>query len=264
MKTLITILMLCAVLTGASQIPNGNFETWVNSGASGLLPEGWTSDNTVELQTVAQDKDAYEGNYAMKVIAVPIGVGDYGYASTTFPIDYIPASLNFYVKSAVEFGGVQVEISFYNGESLFQTFSWFSSEDLTEWTPISVPLTQNEPVLTHATIQVIAQVGDLVPGMASISVDAMALGKPLGSRNINADMGALFPNPTSGEVNFGSDLTAETAKVYNASGRLMRTVQIKPGVSSLSLNDLPAGEYIIRFEGTEGKYLHSGRVVLLD
>lgn len=264
MKSLLSLLLACLALHGAAQIPSSNFEVWVSSPQSGLLPQGWVSDNTAEVQTVIQDLDAYEGNYSMMVLALPTGIGEYGYAATTFPIDYIPAVLTFYAKTAVLNASVQVDISFYNENTLFETFYWFGTESNSEWTQISIPLIQNEPVLTHATIQVIAQVGDFAVGSAQISVDAMALIHTLGTANTRTEAGAMFPNPTAGEVNFSAKLKAVSAKVYNSSGKLIKTVQLKANASSFSLSGLPKGEYIVRFEGAEGKYLHSGKVVLVD
>ncbi|MFN2430740.1 MAG: hypothetical protein ABR574_12030, partial [Cryomorphaceae bacterium] len=115
MKTLFTFLVSLSIATLSAQIPNANFESWVEEDGF-LTPEDWEPLIVNDVSSVTQDLDSYEGIYAMQVEALKTGVGSSGNASTTVDIDFIPASLDFYAKASSEFGFVSVEITFYNQE----------------------------------------------------------------------------------------------------------------------------------------------------
>jgi len=249
------LLLLTFLLSGAmlsAQIPNSNFENW-SAGPWSLEPDGWVTQNN-QLQTfVVQDQNAYQGEYAMRVIALPIGVGDFGSASTSLPIDYIPASLNFYVKSQVEFGLVSVSISFYNEEFLFNAFNWNSSVSMSEWTFVSIPMEQNEPVLTHAVISVEALVGDLVPGVAEISVDAMGFGGVMSTNDQNAPDFNVYPNPAGDQLSISGLSGQNELRLFDALGQEVMIERVVGSTAQLDLNDLSAGLYLVEARTPSGE-----------
>ena len=195
-------LLVLAPFIGLSQtVPNGNFENWESVG-SYLNPESWITDNVEGRIIVSQDTDAFEGDYAMRVTAKSIGVGDYGEAYTSLDINYIPSSLNLYAKYSAEFGGVSVEIKFFDfAENEIYNEYWSSGESMENYTFISIPLTPfitpEDPPPAYARILVSAQVGDLIPGHAWISVDAMTIGVPQSIRELEKSVLEIFPNPAS-------------------------------------------------------------------
>jgi hypothetical protein len=238
------------MLTSA-QIPNSNFENW-SFGTWSLEPDGWVTPNN-QLETfVVQDQNAYEGDYAMRVIALPVGVGKFGSASTTVPIDYIPASLDFYVRCFVESGMVSVSIAFYNEEFLFNSFEWDSFVSIDEWTPVTIPMEQNEPVLTHAVISVEAFVGDFSPGEAEISVDAMGFGGVTNIDDRNKPDMVLYPNPATDQITI-TGLTDQTEiHVFDALGQAVMAKRVSGPSIQLDLFALGSGLYLVEAETKNG------------
>ncbi len=248
-----SLLLLSVFLSSSlfAQIPNPGFESWV-VGNWQLDPEGWTTANGQLLPAVIQDNDAYEGDYAMRVNAIDDGLGAFGWAECTVPITYIPSSLDFYVKAGTEFGGVSVSISFYNNEFLFNSFDWNSGSPIEEWTLISIPLEQEEPVLTHAVIRVEAQVGDLVPGTAWISVDAMGFEGPLSDDDVMGDEKLeLYPNPASDYIILDGISANSTVRIMNVSGQTV--FESNPATSQMRLDvqNFAQGLYIINIQNPD-------------
>ncbi len=246
MRVLYTILCLFAIQSSFAQIQNAGFEDWENINTWNLTPVDWQTGNNQLQEPVTQDMDAYEGDYAMKVTSVGAPLGEYAEASTIVDIDYIPASLDFYAKTLCEFGAVRVRVTFYNGESEFSSHEWFTAENFEEWTLITIPLTQNEPVLTHAKISVIAEVGDLIAGDAIISVDAMGFGITNGI-NTRPDLSlSVYPNPANQSItidNASGEIT--NISVHDITGRLVKQSTVNTAVTQLDVSALPIGVYTV-------------------
>ena len=66
----------------------------------------------------------------------------------------------------------------------------------------------------------------------------------------------LYPNPNSGE--FTINVPAKgTVQIYDMTGRLLQTQEIKKGSTRITLPDaLPAGLYLLRFIGSEHNTIH--------
>ena len=253
MKNLILSLILAAPLLAAAQsVPNGNFESWI-SGEWSEEPEGWTTDNTESHTTVSKDFDSHEGDFAMRVTSQPTPLGEYGEASTLFDIAAIPSALNFYAKTLGENGGSSVNITFYYNEIEMYSETWFSNEDMPEYTFISMPLEQIEPELTHARITVYAQVGDFAPGSAWISVDAMDFGEPMGVQQADRLSIKLYPNPAREVLRIESiGQPLGHLSVFDALGRKVHEVKTSGESARLNVGQLPKGMYVITGEGKQG------------
>lgn len=253
MKNLILTLILTAPLLAAAQsVPNGNFESWVDEGAF-ENPEFWSTDNLETSITVSKDLDSYEGDFAMRVTAQSIGVGEYGEATTVMEIDAIPAALNFYAKVAVEFGSASVIITFHNEEMEVYSETWFSAGSTDGYAFISMPLDQIEPVITHARITVSAQVGDFAPGTAAISVDAMDFGEPMGVQQSDRISIRLYPNPAREVLRIESiGQSLGHLSVFDALGRKVHEVKSNGESANLHVGHLPKGIYLIAGEGSQG------------
>jgi hypothetical protein len=262
MKTCATfILLFLSIIASAQEIPNANFEDWTV-----LIwtpePDGWVSDNTEVSLSVTQDTESYEGEYAMKVTAIQTGIGAYGEAYTTFDTEIVPPSLDFYVKTASEFGAVSVSISFFNNENEIYTEFWSTTESYSEWTPISLELNQIEPILTHAIVRVFAEVGDLVPGSAEISVDAMGFGSqlstsdPLTSREVS-----VYPNPANEQIYIDSKESIRDLRLISAEGRLIKKWESEKGQTSLNLSEIPEGIYVLIGQTNNGTTIRKRIVV---
>lgn len=234
-----------------AQIPNPGFESWI-VGNWQLDPEGWTTSNGQLIPSVYQDEDSYEGEFAMRVDAVEVGIGAYGQAECTFPITFIPASLDFYVKCQNESGAVIVTISFFNEENLVYSEYWNNAGTIEEWTLVSIPLSQIEPVMTHAVIEVSAQVGDLVPGTAWISVDAMGFEGPLSNDDMVVDQDfQLYPNPVSDQLILDGLAPNSTVRIVNVAGQTIYESKSATPQLKLDVQNFAEGLYILNVQGRD-------------
>lgn len=261
MKSIVLLFLLHASLIGYSQIPNANFEAW-SFGPWSQEPDGWVTPNN-QLQTfVVQDQNAYEGQYAMRVIALPIEVGKSGTATATFPIDYIPPSLDFHVKTAVLSGLVSITISFFNEELFFNSFTWNSGESIDQWTLVSIPMEQNEPVLTHAVISVEALVGDFVKGTAEIAVDAMGFGQNTSTDNYASVDFEIYPNPAGDRFTIIGINDNREIRIFNALGQEVMNHRSSDSKMVFDASSLNEGLYLI--EATTGDDRSSIRKLIVS
>ena len=245
MKNLLLLFLFLPLFASAQTVPNGNFESWFLVGDN-ENPDFWITDNTELQPTVTKDFDSYEGEIAMRVTGQPMGVGDYGEAYTLFETEAIPAALNFYAKTDVAFGGVSVEITFLNQELEVYTEIWSNTENLVDYTLVSMALDQIEPVITHARIKVVAQVGDLVPGHAWISVDAMAFGEPLKVDKPIPGSFKIFPNPAKENITIKSiDGSLGNLTITDALGKIVLEKQVQENETSIDVEGFAPGVYLL-------------------
>ncbi len=245
MKKFTLLFLFLPLFASAQTIPNGNFESWIWVGWTEHF-ESWTSENTEDYNIVSVDFDSYEGETAMRVTAQPNGLGDYGEAYNLFEIDAIPAALNFYAKTEVAFGGTSVEITFLNLDVEVYSEIWFGTENWEEYTLVSIPLVQIEPVITHAKIKVIAEVGDLVAGTAWISVDAMEFGEPLSVKKTEMNTFRIYPNPVSENLTIQSiSGSLGNLKITDALGKIVIEKQVQENQTTIDIQNLAAGVYMI-------------------
>jgi hypothetical protein len=240
-------------------VPNGSFETWINTPFFSLDPEFWSTDNGQVIVSTVQDSLPYEGEWGMRVNPIPNGLGEEGRASIQIPTTYIPSSLNFHAKwNRTATAGIGVTVTFYNGENNFYTESWYSPELTSEWTPISIPLSQIEPIMTHVIIEVWVSIGDFAPGEGWLSVDAMYFDGLTGLDDLNAGSVGLYPNPTS-DLLFIEEADARTSYViYDAMGKLVSRDAYQNGID---VKAMPSGNYFIEVLRSDGVLRRSQFVV---
>lgn len=245
MRLFFTLLLTLSIAPLSAQLYNGNFENWINYEGH-LLLQAWNIF-AYDVPSVTQDFDAYEGMYAVQVEAIPYESGSYGNASTVFSIDDIPPSLDFYVKAASESGSVGVEIIFYNGEEeTVDSFLWSSAEEeIADWTFVSLPIEQDLPEVTHARINIRAEVGDFSPGSAVISVDQMAFGKVSGLNDQNQDIVTLYPNPATDVVRIGQSAEVDQVEIRDIAGKLVGDYSHAAFQNGISVGHLPPACYMV-------------------
>ncbi len=74
----------------------------------------------------------------------------------------------------------------------------------------------------------------------------------------------VFPNPTSTTATFSLKTvqsTAGTLRLFDARGRLIRTLDFDHNIFELPMSDLPPGLYTFRLNATNGQALAAGKVV---
>lgn len=243
----------------AQQVPNGGFESWVTTPFFSLDPEFWNTDNGQLLLSTAQDSMPYEGQWAMRVMPLPIGVGEEGRATVQIPTNYIPPSLDFHAKwDHTATASVGVTVTFYNEDNVVYWETWFPQELTSEWTPISIQLDQIEPIMTHVIIEVGVYIGDFAAGEGWLSVDAMSFDGVTGIDDLSSSNVGLYPNPVSDMLYIEAADSRMSYAVYDAMGKL---VDRDSYLSGIDVSELPAGNYFIEVSTGEGVVRKSGFVV---
>lgn len=258
---LFTLLTTCIVGTClfAQQVPNGNFETWIATPFWTLDPEFWSTDNGQLVVSTVQDSMPYEGEWAMRVLPIPIGVGEEGKATVQIPTDYIPESLDFHAKwERTATAGVGVTVTFYNETEWVYSEYWWPEELSSEWIPISIELNQIEPIMTHVIIEVGVYIGDFAAGDGWLSVDAMSFDGITGVDDLSAPSIGLYPNPASDVLYIDEADSKTTYSIYDALGKLLIRDVYEEGVD---VSALPTGRYFIEALSVDGVLRRTGFVV---
>ncbi len=255
MKTILihsATLMFC-LSANAQEIPNSGFENWTETLIT-LELDDWVTGNAGISLPVNRDEDAYEGDYAMRVVAIPDGIGFSAQASTTVPLTAIPAALNFHVRSFQQFGGSGVNIAFFNGETQFYYEYWSTDANYTDWTAISIPLDQLEPLMTHCVITVDAGVGDLVAGTAWIAIDAMSFGEVLSTETDTREpVFSIWPNPAVDNLTLSAETgTAERFEIFDLSGRMVMSGSLFGNSNRFNISALAPAPYLMKILDESG------------
>ncbi len=262
--TILTAVLFSSLMSFAQfTIPNGDFEEWVFNGWN-FSPNDWQTGNTQTFQDTFQDTVAYEGDFAMRVQPQPTGVGEEGEASVTIPTQAIPSSLDFYVRyerTLTAFMGVTIE--FYNEENMFYSETWSAPDSVSEWSFVSMPLNQIEPVMTHAIIRVQAFVGDLVAGDGWIAVDAMSIGGEVDgvSEDVLSQV-SVYPNPASDYLMIDLGEMSEAIDKIRMIDIRGRAIDMERSSKQIDLSAMQNGLYILEFLDQGGEVIGSRRVVV--
>ncbi len=256
-----SLCVVCAISGSvfAQQVPNGGFENWETTPLFSLDPEFWSTDNGQLIVSTVQDSLPYEGEWGMRVYPVPNGLGEEGRASIQIPTTYIPPSLNFHAKwDRTATAGLGVSVTFYNGDDNFYSETWYSPELSSEWTPISIELSQIEPIMTHVIIEVWVSIGDFAAGEGWLSVDAMSFDGVTGLDDLDAGSVGLYPNPASNLLFVEEADTRTSYAIYDAMGKLVSRDSYESGVD---VSAMPSGNYFIEVLRSDGVLRRSQFVV---
>ena len=245
-RLLVLMLLIGVGKTAFAQIPNSGFEDWAVVNTWNEEPVDWETGNGQTAIQVSKSEDAYQGQYSMKIEAQPIGLGSYGYAETTFPMAYIPASLDFYVKAFNAYGGAVVTIGFYNEDVLFMEFQWTTGDTLEEWTPVVLQLVQNEPVLTEARIRVETMVGDFAPGESILWIDAMGFETIDAVNDADASSITVYPNPCDDVLHLKGAAAGTGYAVSDITGREVFSGVTAGHSTTLDVSELTSGIYLLK------------------
>ncbi|MCB0760548.1 MAG: T9SS type A sorting domain-containing protein [Flavobacteriales bacterium] len=234
------------------QIPNGNFEEWEIPNTWNWEPVGWETPNSQLIEVVVQDSFAYEGNLAMRVKPLQGFETAAGAAMTEFPINLVPGQLDFAVRNYIPDGSIDsvgVIVSLFESQdALYPIYSvkWFTTQSISEWTPIALDLDPSVVGATTCRIVVFAGYnGPLGGGPAStwIAVDDMSLDYAIGlnppieepSWNVWVSRGEL--HVTGPQVDEHTQL-----ELLDLSGRT-----VKHGLGSeMKCEELNSGIYLLR------------------
>lgn len=254
MKSLYTAFIILIAFTANGQIPNGNFENWTAEIWT-LNPDDWTTGNMEVVAPVTQEPDAFEGEYAMRVTAIPAELGEYGSAYTSFDLTSFPSTLDFQVKTACDAGAVAVHIAFKNEAYVVWEKEWFTSESIEGWTAVSLALTPPvEPIITSAEITVYASVGDFSPGSATIAIDAMSFDETLSIVTFEAANLQVYPNPAKKTINISNpELQISKLEMRDITGRQVKSMKVNSALEQIDVSNLKNGIYLLKADLKDGR-----------
>jgi|GEM_PF-2033684 len=248
------LLMLCSSAAHAQLVvPNGDFESWDFNGWN-FSPTAWMTGNTQVTENTFRDTIAYEGEFAMRVEGIPVELGVEGEASIQIPTGAIPPSLDFYTRYQRTFtAALNVRIDFYNNsEEAFYTEIWQAPDTAADWTFVSIPLNQIEPVMTHAIIRVQVLVGDFAPGQGWIAVDAMSFGEPNALVERETMSFSLYPVPALDEISIrlNADNSPQRVIITDVTGQIIIDT---PYTQRIPINGLTRGRYTLMLIDSNGE-----------
>lgn len=242
---LIITLMSAAFWSQAQAIPNSGFETWENVGGWYLDPEGWETNNSHIMTPVLPDTNSYSGNYSLTISHKYSGIT--GYAKSRFPFNAHAAAIKAYVKCEMsETDTVSVLVDIYSNRQITGNGKWTSAASISEWTLISIPLTQKSSDGDSLEIQIFG--GD--SSQTSISLDEFSYDIISGIGAHGSPVWTLYPNPFNEKLNYElpwlDDNQLILFEITDIYGRTVARVDKYSNHGELRLPDIPSGAYIVK------------------
>ncbi|MFI5220998.1 MAG: T9SS type A sorting domain-containing protein [Bacteroidia bacterium] len=274
--------------TGTTQnIPNPDFENWTTQ--TNYTPNGWTFDIRPTGNVVDRTTDKYDGNYAMKLqsifltgdtlqgyIQTGVNNNNNGYWGPTFPVNSTPNSLKGFYKFFPQNGDtLSIEIGLFKNGVSVGFGNYLSSNSLSTYTPISIPIFYNNtpPTSPDSAIIHIATFamtgnnnrprGQSVAFIDNLSFDQFIYaGIPAAVIQKNEIL--VFPNPAESNLNVRFQLMHKekvTIRLTDLNGREVMN-QTVPNPSegnneiSLDVNSVSGGLYFLILE-TGNSVMHS-------
>lgn len=245
MKTnlLLIILVVCfsyRINTNAQTIPNAGFENWTD-----ISIDDWeTNGGQYSCAFVFPDNNSYQGNFAVQILTDACA----GWAQTQFPITTHPLNLYCYVRTnLIGTDTVLIKIELLNNGNIVDSGLWTNTTNITSFTLITIPITQNDSVIDSAIIYM--QSGNNMG--TQLIADNLYFDFTSGIKeDENNSSWTLYPNP----FNKYAILDFENLKnskhnvvIYNAIGQLVRTVdEITTGQVKIEKKNLASGLYFFQ------------------
>jgi hypothetical protein len=248
MKTKITIIVALWAITlysMAQTIPNSGFETWENIGGWYFNPENWETNNSQIMTPVLQETNSYSGNYSLTINHN--FSARTGYAKSRFPFNVNAVAIKAYVKCEISTRDkVSVLVNAYLNQQLTGDGMWTSSNSISEWTLITIPITQKSSEADSLEIQIFG--GDSL--QTSISVDEISYDLISGINTHTSPVYTLYPNPFSEKLRYEISGPEENQmilfEITDVYGRTIARVDKYTNQGELNFPDIPAGIYIVK------------------
>jgi len=250
---LIITFLLTAFWPQAQTIPNSDFEDWEDVHGWYLKPVYWCTNNCQLMNSVLQDTIAYSGNYAILINYKYSSIK--GYASSRFPFDLIPAAISAFVKCEIPVTDtVSILVYVFADSQIVDYGKWSSTSSISEWTLITIPISQNSSSADSLEIQIIG--GDSL--QTSLSVDSFSFEKISGINSSKSLSWSVYPNPFTNNLKYelpGIDenrlILFEIIDVY---GRTLAGSERFTSKGELNLQGIPCGTYILKISTTQSVF----------
>lgn len=289
-RNLHTLLCFCALVLiipglgmAQMQIPNANFENWVDMENEDDSLVNWSSTSLMvpPYVVLAKNESAYQGDYAVNINTNPVGftgasaVGILVNGEATFdfqnqmyyvqgggtPISFQPTHLKGYYKFETtdpigDQAFARVVLTRYNillnqRDTVSEATMNFAETDFyTEFAivlPELLPGVEPDSITTifySSNPETVSQFGT----QSTLTLDSLHLtNDPVGLTEFHHNSLTVFPNPASGVVTVKSSSVVGGIELYNEKGKRVKTF---PGISGgksqrMDISDLPAGMYYL-------------------
>ena len=274
--------LACSVLafftiSASAQIPNGDFETWVDNGGGFLDPQDWVTSNAdISLLSVEQYTPAWSNGLAMRVHTWDSGFGIIqGTAMAMFPYSQRPDALHAAVMANVVPGDrVLIILSMWQGDSIIAlplNCTFGIDTNITAYTSLTFPITYSSPLYPDSC-SIIVMAGSQNPQLGTgVILDDLSFEFNTGihpsTSPLIADPLLAWPVPASDRASLrvpeGSGDLRLT--LFSADGRRVRAHRYGPSsmgerIIDIDVRDLPDGLY--HMVVGEGDRPRSGRLVV--
>jgi hypothetical protein len=269
-------------LIAQTQVPNGNFESWVTN----YKPTSWNTIDTMGLRSCYKTTDVNSGSFAVKLrsldttiiiyhVQVPglvtlgrintsTGLIDKGIPFTDRPdnirgyFKYLPVNTdtltigiyfwryNVPLQKQDTMGGVQADTS-----ATINTYTYFDLPIQWDTNFTGSPDSMNIIILASRTVQshTLAYVDDLSFYYVTTGLET----------SLDAVLSEVYPNPARETLNLNNEANTEIS-LYSVSGQLILRTFVVQEKTGLDVSALSRGIYILKLQSGSG--VSTSKVVL--
>lgn len=298
MRQLLSISLFCLTtgIFAQTNIPNAGFENWTEAGgpfSSYLIPDDWATLNaqTAILGIIPASRvsggEAYAGEYAIRLETNFIGlVGQMapglcvlGQINTDtqgveggIPIDARPHALNGWFRflpNGVDTGEVRLTLTRWDEltgtRDTVGVGTFYPTQSTPTYTFFSAPVDYDSDLVPD-TMQLILVSGSqfVAEEGSQIYFDELMLEyTPTGIADQHPEQATVFPNPARDRIGFEIKGASEI-QIFDLSGKLTGRIPLQVGQQTVSITNLPKGQYILQFADDQARSVAVGRIVVLD
>ncbi|MGQ9847983.1 MAG: T9SS type A sorting domain-containing protein, partial [Bacteroidales bacterium] len=256
-------------------IPNGGFETWIDT----ITPANWGTSNVSIVAPVTRTTDKHSGSFAMKLRTINVNLfgllpgiavtGNLNLIAGTItggvPINVKPEFFSGWFKYNSVNGdtmAIGVILTKWNGTSrdTIGKSGLISNQTVTAYTPFNVPIQYVQPTVVPDTFQVIciSSAGYSPKENSTLYVDDLSFIGTLGEKMpIAMFMQKVYPNPSDGIFNLIlGDENIYSVNVYNMMGQKIYENNHVINQQQIDIKGYPKGIYYIEVSNGEFKRSH--------
>lgn len=280
-KLLLLMLLFAVISALGQQLPNNDFEEWVETG-NYQNPLNWNTPNKYTIlggeTVVDKSNDAYSGEFSARLESIVISFLGNDFLApgaitlAEFNIDIPTQTFNysggyffqqnvFQLKGMYKYQGAGndsatiVMYNFRNRENEdYDTigYGYAYLNNAAEWTPFTVNmkyLNGHVPDTFNVLIMSTTDEGLQDPSHAgsTLFVDSLTIYTNTGILNLWEKPIALhvFPNPSSSFINFESEQSGKYRKliIHDMDGKLVRTLSFDKKIISINISEFSTGLY---------------------
>ncbi len=239
------------LVSSQAQIPHGSFDTWIGN-MGGQSPVGW---NPKFMDSVKPVSNAYKGPVAVAIATVSSFEGiEPNTLSNGFRLDNsAPSRFKGYVKTAIPGDDtVYIRVTLYNqGKQTYQDV-WKTTKTYDNWREVTLNIGNVKSDSASITLTAgccVNPLGGTADPATRLMADAFtfksAVGLPAKPKKRQL---SLYPNPATDQVRLQGFQTDKSYhyRIINNLGQVMQTGFVKQGESTIRLEGVPSGIYLIQ------------------